>query len=168
MTEPGTQAAAKDAESKRGMPYYDKLRQDLRDSLAKKRILDRNIAAIEESVYRLEGAYLEETSAAGNIIKGFDNYIKGSSSTTSAASRRKGGISEQDRVFSHSSASFTREPSPPSSQTTPAATPTSGFASGSMNGGTGIKRKNKKSDRADDDDSDVKQNKRLKITYSRE
>jgi hypothetical protein len=61
----------------------------------------------------MESAYLEETTA-GNIIKGFDNYIKGSSGTTTistgggTATRRKGGITEQDRIFSRSSANFLR------------------------------------------------------------
>lgn len=59
----------------------------------------------------METAYLEETTA-GNIIKGFDNYIKGSAgvSTVTGAgtsTRRKGGITEADRIFSRSSASFT-------------------------------------------------------------
>lgn len=61
----------------------------------------------------METAYLEEASA-GNIIKGFDSYIKNSTSSsvggggTGTSSRRKGGISDADRVFSRSSVSFAR------------------------------------------------------------
>jgi chromatin modification-related protein EAF6 len=33
------------ADSSRGMPYYEKLRKDLRDALQKKRILDQNLAS---------------------------------------------------------------------------------------------------------------------------
>jgi hypothetical protein len=36
---------------------------------------------VEEEIAKCENAYLEETSAAGNIVKGFDNYIKGSAAS---------------------------------------------------------------------------------------
>ncbi|KAI9874995.1 MAG: hypothetical protein M1830_009042, partial [Pleopsidium flavum] len=115
---------ASNADSTRGMPYYDKLRRDLRETLQKKRLLDKSMATLEDSIYRFEASYLEETTA-GNIIKGFDNYIKGSSGTitstlssstggggggggTGTAGRRKGVVMEQDRVFSNSSATFMR------------------------------------------------------------
>lgn len=48
-------------------------------------------------------AYLESTPG-GNIITGFDNYMKGQSGA--AAQRRKAGPMEQNRVFSKSSISY--------------------------------------------------------------
>ncbi|MCJ1418800.1 hypothetical protein MMC32_005151 [Xylographa parallela] len=184
---PNTQAATADAT--RGVPYYEKLKRDLRETLQKKRLLDKSMAALEEQIYRFEASYLEETSA-GNIIKGFDNYIKGSSTTGITASatgggtssRRKGTVMDHDRVFSRSSVSFTRESSPPSSsQTTPshAATPTSshpqpGSARESSHptptSAVGMKlntKKNKKGADKEDDESEGKPPKRLKITYAR-
>ncbi|EGE77280.1 chromatin modification-like protein EAF6, variant [Blastomyces dermatitidis ATCC 18188] len=131
----------------RGIPYYEKLRRELRETIQKKRLMDKNMAALEESIYRFEQSYLEETGA-GNIIKGFDNYIKGSSGvsglglggslgsmtgcsgTGGPATRRKTAVQDSDRVFSRSSASFMRDsPAPSSANTTPSHAPTPTSAS---------------------------------------
>ncbi|KAF3481601.1 uncharacterized protein GIQ15_04360 [Arthroderma uncinatum] len=141
---PAAPAGADQQPPARGIPYYEKLRRELRDTLQKKRLMDKNMAALEESIYRFEQSYLEETGA-GNIIKGFDNYIKGASSLSTMGggsgmgssfggsgngptTRRKGQVADTDRVFSRSSASFMRDsPAPSSAHTTPshAQTPTS-------------------------------------------
>ena len=162
-----------------GLPYYEKLRRDLRDTLQKKRLLDRNMTAIEDQIYRQETVYLEETSAAGNIVKGFDNYIKASAVTASAnsaggtisgsaagggmgAGRRKTAVNEQDRVFSKSSVSYMRDSDTPSSAvSTPAhaGTPTGSFAADK--GGD----KKKKKSVANDEESDSRATKRQKITF---
>jgi hypothetical protein len=68
--------------------------------------------ALEDNILRTETQYLEETTA-GNIIKGFDNYIKGAATTTTTsgagtATRRKAQVSDVDRIFSRSSTSFLR------------------------------------------------------------
>ena len=143
---------------------------------------------MEESIYRHESAYLEETSAAGNIIKGFDNYIKSSTVNPAAtggtgtisgsaagggpgAGRRKTAVNESDRVFSKSSVGYMRDSDSPNSATsTPnhIATPTGGFE---RNGGgsntasvKGIDRKKKKPTVLEDEE---KPTKRQKITYGR-
>ena len=102
---------------------------------------------------------MEETSAAGNIIRGFDNYIKASGTLGSSSggsggasgggppgggaggggtsTRRRGGVTDQDRIFSRSSVGFMRESSPSGTPLTGsnAGTPTVDGALGSASGG---------------------------------
>ncbi|KAA8645924.1 hypothetical protein EYZ11_002512 [Aspergillus tanneri] len=189
--------------SNRGLPYYEKLRRELRDTLQKKRLMDKSMSQLEDQIFRFEQSYLEETTA-GNIIKGFDNYIKGSSSAGVGGSsisfssgvgstRRKGQVTDADRVFSRSSASFMRDSTPSSVQTTPshAPTPTSayngstgkptngdGSTAGSVKGGSSSsssknKKKsnsnsNKDKNEEDDEAGDKPPAKRLKISYGRD
>lgn len=109
---PSATTGSKSDDTTRGRPYYDKLRKDLKEILEKKRELNKTMVNLEATIARAENAYLEETSAAGNIVKGFDNYIKvsatggGASAAGGTATRRKGGVSEADRVFSRSSVSW--------------------------------------------------------------
>ncbi len=60
-------------------------------------------ATTEESIVTKESDYLEATPS-GNIVLGFDNYVKGAN--TAAAQRRKTGLADQNRVFSRSSVSY--------------------------------------------------------------
>jgi chromatin modification-related protein EAF6 len=140
-------------------------------------------AQIEANLYAAETTYLEETSAAGNIIKGFDNYIK--SSTVSAASaggggtisgaaagggmgaRRKAPVNESDRVFSRSSLSAMRDSETPNSATsTPihAGTPTGGFSAAPDKD---KKKKKTNMNVAEDSEADSRSNKRQKFAFSR-
>jgi chromatin modification-related protein EAF6 len=58
--------------------------------------------AQEQSILQKETEYLESTPY-GNIITGFDSYIKGSTNPT--AQRKRTGLIDQNRVFSRSSIS---------------------------------------------------------------
>lgn len=60
-------------------------------------------AQTEAIIAQKETQYLESTPN-GNIVTGFDNYIKGGSS--GAASRKKPVSSEQNRLFANSSVSY--------------------------------------------------------------
>ncbi|KAF2459880.1 histone acetyltransferase subunit NuA4-domain-containing protein [Lineolata rhizophorae] len=182
---PANAAANAGPEGARGMPYYEKLRKDLRGILQRKRDLDNELTKLEETIHQAESTYLEETTA-GNIIKGFDNYIKGSAGGAGAggsgagtSSRRKAAIGDQDRLFSKSSAGPQNDsPLPTSAQTTPshAPTPTSSFPSAresnhptptSTTTSKGASKKKKVADK-DDEEADGKPAKRGKITYGRE
>ncbi|OAF99021.1 NuA4-domain-containing protein, partial [Paraphaeosphaeria sporulosa] len=173
-------------DASRGMPYYERLRRDLRESLQKKRAIDHNLEQLEATILRVETQYLEETSA-GNIIKGFDNYIKGAAAVTTASStgtatRRKAQISEADRIFSRSSSAFVRvcgssvptfcwleSSTPGSAQTTPShgQTPTSSFPTreSSQPTSNGASRNGGSKKKKAPDDDDPKSAKRHKITY---
>ncbi|KAG9315788.1 histone acetyltransferase subunit NuA4-domain-containing protein [Chiua virens] len=65
---------------------YDKVKDELAKMLMKKRAADRQLAQIELSIYNLETNYLTDTASTGNIIHGFDGYLK---PTQGAAARRK-------------------------------------------------------------------------------
>ncbi|USP76983.1 hypothetical protein yc1106_04257 [Curvularia clavata] len=176
MTENAPPASANNVstDNSRGTPYYERLRRDLRESLNKKRLIDNSLLQIEENIHRVETQYLEETSA-GNIIKGFDNYIKGAATTTTAggagnATRRKAPINDADRIFSRSSSSFLRESSTPGSATpSHAPAPTSSFPTRESSQPTnGTKPGEKKKKAAEDDDEQNNKTKRQKISYGRE
>ncbi|KAF1986161.1 NuA4-domain-containing protein [Aulographum hederae CBS 113979] len=171
-------------DSSRGMPYYEKLRRDLRETVDRKARLDAELAELEERIYHKETQYLEETTA-GNIVKGFDNYIKGSTAGTTGgtgtgtATRRKGVIDDEHRIFSRSSSNAVRHsPSPnSSSQNTPshAQTPNSSLPHSAResnqptpNPSTSNKAAANKKKRAADAEDEDKTAKRGKITYGRD
>lgn len=85
------------------MAEYKKAQARVRDLVEKRRLLERRLTQVEDGIAQKESAYLESTPA-GNIITGFDNYMKGTSGA--AAQRRKAGPMEQNRVFSRSSISY--------------------------------------------------------------
>ncbi|KAL8278917.1 hypothetical protein RQP46_008586 [Phenoliferia psychrophenolica] len=99
----------------------DGSRRDLRGYLDKKKRIDRELANLEASIHAFEGSYLSDallpaSSAAsvgsssqfGNIIKGYESYLKPGPST--GGDRKRGRVGEEardaDRMFSRSSATF--------------------------------------------------------------
>ncbi|KAK0657204.1 histone acetyltransferase subunit NuA4-domain-containing protein [Cercophora newfieldiana] len=187
MTEqnnPPKSAGAGDAAA--GIPFYEKQRQHLKELIARKRALEKRLAAQEESIYNKETEYLDNTPA-GNIITGFDNYTKGTG--TAAAARRKTGLTEANRVFSRSSISYNASQTPASTPashaptplstsfggagntTSGAPTPTSATASGKAGGAS---KKSKKGSVAaaaaaggvDDSETDSKEAKKIRTNFS--
>lgn len=178
-----TKLASAPSANDRGLPYYEKLRRDLRDTITKKRLLDRNLAHIESEIFKAETSYLEETSAAGNIVKGFDNYIKAAATTASSnlnsgtisgaaagGTRRKAAVNEGDRVFSKSSVAYSLgrdgdngTPGAGSAVSTPGVgTPSGSFTEKGLD-----KKKKKGGASALAEDEDGRSSKRQKITFSR-
>lgn len=57
---------------------------------------------METQLFQAEGQYIAETAGTGgNIIHGFENYLKSASTN-----RKRVEVSEGDRVFSQSSTTF--------------------------------------------------------------
>ncbi|KAG0127668.1 histone acetyltransferase subunit NuA4-domain-containing protein [Tuber indicum] len=162
-TAPAT-AAPPGAPDKAGMPYYEKIRKDLRDMIQRKRGLDKTLAVYEENIAKCEITYLEDTQN-GNIVKGFDNYIKGT------AARRRNNISDMDRIFSHSSLTSAATKLRQQEDATPvtnSSTPT--IAENAPRIGTTVR--NKKKRRKGDDESESPSEvetpgpKRVRISFS--
>lgn len=106
---PGGSAATNIAADQPGRPYYESLRANLRTTLDKKRRLDAELAELEDRIFKAESTYLEETAGSGNIVRGFDGWVKGVSISAGGRSgddRRRGRIRDEDRVFSRSSVSW--------------------------------------------------------------
>ncbi|KAI9745313.1 MAG: hypothetical protein M1818_001593 [Claussenomyces sp. TS43310] len=191
---PQATAIGTDDDPTRGMPYHNKIKADLDEMLQKKRQLDRAVdlgtwipayatrhekAQLDEAVYKKEAEYWENTPF-GNILTGFDNYIKGSTGTTSGG-RRKGGLTDADRVFSRSSVRLNEAVDSPgllSSHSTPshaptpinttslkgdasnAATPTSSTSANKT--GAGLKKIKRA---AEDSETDTKESKKMRTNF---
>ncbi|EGP87194.1 unnamed protein product [Zymoseptoria tritici ST99CH_1A5] len=180
---PNSAAQTSAAADQPGRPYYESLRTNLRATLEKKRRLDEQLAMVEEQIHKHEGNYLEETANSGNIVRGFDGWVKGV--TISAGGRgavddrRRGRVREEDRVFSRSSVGWMRLQEGPESNTpSHAPTPTGSTApqlsradtAASTPVASGVKAPGNKKKRPTekDEEEDSKPSKRGKISYSRE
>ncbi|CCG83186.1 Chromatin modification-related protein eaf6 [Taphrina deformans PYCC 5710] len=85
---------------------YDIAKKELRELLQRKKQADKDLAVLETQIYKLEGNYLEDTQQGGNIVRGFDGYLKG------MVNSRKMQFSESDRLFSLSSVSYSETAQP--------------------------------------------------------
>ncbi|OQN97204.1 hypothetical protein B0A48_16745 [Cryoendolithus antarcticus] len=180
MTEnhPPTSTTAPPADQP-GRPYYDSLRSTLRSTLTQKRLLDDKLVALEENIHKTETAYLEETLNSGNIVRGFDGWVKGVVIGAGAGGaggrdggRNRGGrVREEERVFSRSSGGWVKAQEGSESNTpSHAATPTGmGMGDGVNGAANGVgKAGNKKKRGAEREEEEEKAVKRGKVTYARD
>lgn len=82
---------------------YVELKNKLIQQILKKQELTRKLTTLEDSIYRKEIDYFEE-SPLGNIVKGFENFSK--TSGGGGANKRKILYSEDDHIFSLSSVNY--------------------------------------------------------------
>lgn len=127
--------------------HYETAKKELRELLVRKKQADKDLAQLEAQIYKLEGNYLEDTQQGGNIIRGFDGYLKGLVNT------RKSQFSESDRLFSLSSVSYSETAQP------------------AEKGADGVKNKKRRKtiDEGSDSDGSVIQyagNKRARVSYA--
>ncbi|KAG8683257.1 hypothetical protein FRC08_014396 [Ceratobasidium sp. 394] len=88
-----------------GKAAYEAARKDLTNALTKRKDIDKQLAALEAQIFNFEGTYLTETTnSGGNIIQGFENYLK----HPNAANRKKYEVTDSDRLFSNSSATYNK------------------------------------------------------------
>ncbi|OBA20723.1 NuA4-domain-containing protein [Metschnikowia bicuspidata var. bicuspidata NRRL YB-4993] len=83
---------------------YTRLKNELTRLILKKKEVDSRLAELEESIYEKETDYFND-SAYGNIVKGFDNFAKSSSG---GSNKRRLVITDEDHIFSMSSATFVK------------------------------------------------------------
>lgn len=91
--------------------FYEELQAQLKEALTAKKAADKALAIVEDQIEKFEGipppaililsvSYLTETSASGNVVKGFENYLR-------AQARPHRRVAESDiesqRIFSRSS-----------------------------------------------------------------
>lgn len=88
---------------------YEELRAQLKEGLDRKRQTDHDLTDLESQIYLYESSYFNSTAlSGGNVIRGFDSYIK--SGTAPASSSRTSSLAPpaEDRMFSTSSATYQR------------------------------------------------------------
>ncbi|KAL1744444.1 histone acetyltransferase subunit NuA4-domain-containing protein [Schizophyllum fasciatum] len=84
---------------------YEFLKKQIAQSIANKRNLDAQLARIETKIHAMEGAYLGDSHMGGNIVQGFDGYLKAQPGGAGggAGRARRHDVTDADRIFSTSS-----------------------------------------------------------------
>ncbi|RIB06956.1 histone acetyltransferase subunit NuA4-domain-containing protein [Gigaspora rosea] len=72
---------------------------ELKELLIRKKQVDKSLKTIEKHIWNFEGSYLEETHSGGNLIRGFDGYLRATNDK-----KKRSEITREERLFSLSSA----------------------------------------------------------------
>ncbi|CAG7852220.1 SubName: Full=Uncharacterized protein {ECO:0000313/EMBL:CCA67639.1} [Serendipita indica DSM 11827] len=81
---------------------YENAKKDLIQAIQRRKQLDKQLVQVETQIFNAEGQYIAETAGTGgNIIHGFENYLKSASTN-----RKRVDVAEIDRVFSQSSITY--------------------------------------------------------------
>mmetsp|Transcript_35995 Transcript_35995/g.56174 ORF Transcript_35995/g.56174 Transcript_35995/m.56174 type:complete len:143 (+) Transcript_35995:24-452(+) len=106
--------------------------------VAQKAVLEKELTELEKEIFELEGSYLEDTSASGNVLKGWDGYFQSLAQQRSGPRQVK--VKNSERIFSRSSVSA---PKGADQDDDPAPAPTGG-------GGSSNSRKDQNKSRRSD------------------
>jgi len=82
---------------------YIVMKKKLKELLNKRNALEDDVTKLEEDIYEKETQYLADGSVRGNIVRGFRNFSKTSSSSSRV---RKIPFTDEDRIFSLSSSTY--------------------------------------------------------------
>jgi len=81
----------------------EEVEAELKELLARKKQVDKSLKTIENNIWNFEGSYLEETHSGGNLIRGFDSYLR-----PSTEKKKRTEIIPEERLFSRSSVTSER------------------------------------------------------------
>jgi len=82
--------------------------EDLQALLREEKRINGDLKKLEQQIYALETAYLENTSDSGNMVRGWGDLLTVKANPKNMNAHKKPRILEEDRIFSMSSSTAMR------------------------------------------------------------